>query len=315
MLQLGTIQVLSFVHGKAAWKLRPQDSKFVNGREFLKLARTGTQYGFCRLVYERICEESPHDIAHTPFAQSTFSLTASKGYAELMALRNTAQSAELRQVEKDLRISAMAALFQKKPADETPAAKRARVSREKIREASRNPDVIAITVDDGGDVFDLEVVRPLHPNDEIAVKLDTDTIERVIRYIVNQGFDLHQAAGKKELPPGVHRRPNGKYAVFQHVDGIKRNKTVRSLDHACRIAAEERDKVEGVGDYDAIEDGRDERDAVIDEGEKNASGSDDCGAVEDDDERDVASDDNDGGEEQENEENVSDGGAEEEVKE
>ena len=232
-LEIHTVRMIQLVDAKAKWVLKDADVRCVNGTEYLKLKRSGPAYGFARIVMEH-CSALIAD-------KDKFTLTASKGYAKLMQMRNDAVAAEMRGIDGPPPCDSANALFGDTA---PPEEKRPRMTLNTKREMWRNPEATTITIqsDDQPD-FVLDVIRQVHPCDELTIKFDIESVTRVIDFLYDEGFNADlQRPSKNELPAGVWRMPKGKYAYKQMVNGRTIRKTAHSLEEAIEGVERERAK-------------------------------------------------------------------------
>ena len=244
-LELHTVRKLQFQGSGKKWELKSADTVMCGADEFVKLRRGTVAIGFSRLVFEGCPEFSGGD------PPPGFSLTASKGYARILAIRNAAQSEEMRASESDK----VPEMFR------ATCAKRVRLytNENRARGTTNRVGQMVITVDDETGPFEITVLRPIHPCDDISIMLDTAMIDRVIRYIQREGFNEPKKLEK--LPRGVWHAPNSKYTAMITKDGKKVKKTFATIDDAIGAIADGDDAIGAISDGDGARD-----DAEDDEG-------------------------------------------------
>ena len=217
-LNVTTTTKLQFLGRKAEWQIKRDDLINVEGTEFLKLCRGGTNLGFPRLVFD------VDDASSLP-EKADRKLTASKGYQKLLDLRNHAQSQEL--------ISNLPS-WQRRAAP-LQQARPKRATRQSLRDQVINRCSIAITIPAVGDHAEktVQVVRPVYSCEDLAVEFTLSNVEHIVAFIRSEGFDtdLLPSKRKPELPKGVYER-SGQYLV---TFPCGRSRTVVGLDEAITL--------------------------------------------------------------------------------
>lgn len=157
------------------------------------------------------------------------SLTASIGLDSLQRLRNQAQASLLAPTP------AGPTLFD----DAEHQQKKARISRSAIKTARTEASSLDISITVDGEPHMVQMLRPVHPRDNVFILYEPGSITTVVRYIRQCGFagstGLMQRARDPSLPQGIWNL-NGKKGVCQVVyrkeDGTKGYKTFRDLESA-----------------------------------------------------------------------------------
>jgi hypothetical protein len=175
--------------GQAVWDIHP-DSIDVNGETFVHLRRGGTaSSGFSRLAFEA-CDGL--------YERDNWNLSASKGYNELMQIRNEMVLEELRQQDlaklpKWQRDKVQATKVRRRTFDEVQAAKTTSMK------VTFGPEAEQITID---------MLKPGKPTDDLWVKASFPTITEIIKLVVNGGMDGDRKTRhyiKGSLPKGCRK--------------------------------------------------------------------------------------------------------------
>jgi len=189
-------QVAVSLGGNVQWPVKAHRILQVGGAQYVKLQPWDCT--LVRLVCEGIVESVPKNAT----------MAQTYGFTELMRLRNEAQAAELSQADRP----AVSLLFD----NPEPQNKRKKQrSKETIRKMRESPDVVNVRLptEVDGVPAEISMVRPVHPNDDIAVRLDESTLDNVLGFIRDKGItadDLtlkraYKASGSK----GVWRKGTG----------------------------------------------------------------------------------------------------------
>ena len=170
--------------GKKTWHVTDSQTVQVGSKTFVKLPRSHCQ--FAPLVFHG-CRTLPDPLPRN------YSLSASIGYQNLVDQRNTKQAEEL----QDQYVALVPDLF--KDIVNSPAKERS--SRAQIKESKQAPETLVLSIEDDEEgPWTLELVKPLNSRDELAVKLDKDVINNVIKYLQHAGFssDLQEVNKKRK---------------------------------------------------------------------------------------------------------------------
>ena len=113
-------------------------------------------------------------------------------------------------------------------------AKSKRKSKHQLAELREHRGVLKVALPsaiEGAEVVEIEVVTPVYNSDDLRVKHDEDTIARVLKYIVDKGFDddLRRPPRDPELPRHVYKRGNRLMALLP---GDKKKRTAIDVDQA-----------------------------------------------------------------------------------
>ena len=219
-LELKTARKLGFAGSKCTWNLKHDDVITIDGSEYIKLPRAGINYPFTRLVADGC------DAIAKPLP-SGFSMTQSRGYTQILELRNTAQSEALVDQAK----ANVPAMFRN-----VAKVKEVKLTREKMLEFKDSPEVLTIQLPPFGDFdepFHVEMKRPMYAREDITVTIEVAVIKRVIEFIRFEGFDGNLKR-PPSLPAGIQRN-SGKHPysyVFKRTDGKKSKHIAVTLDQA-----------------------------------------------------------------------------------
>jgi len=230
------------------WEPSPQLLCDVDGVTYIKIPRAKP----CCCAFARMCFKDT-DPEH-------YSVAASIGYKELVEKRNQAQSAEL-QADVDEPPQpppgSLQALFLQnaKQPMASPSAKRPRTSRSEIRNMRVNPAVIQIEIPPFGEhpATTLDVLRPVHPRDDLTVRLDVVVLQTIVQYIRNEGFSDQYMRKPRDtrLPKGIYERKDGTgKPVFLKMQRDGKRRVVKVVDGEV-VEDEDVDEVrnaDGTGD-------------------------------------------------------------------
>ena len=247
---LSFLPTLRGVDGKAKWELRDEDLLQVDGVQFVRLKRTGVNYGFPRLVKERIA-------LIDEMAANSWSLSTSTGYNNMMATRNRLHEEHMRSV----RLQAL-------PAWQRATAKvQMRNPRSVLKELAEHREVMSIEVPDagGGSPVPIVMLRPLTFSEGLIVRLDVQNLEHILAYIIAQGFDddLKPPSRDSQMPRGILKR--GEKYLVKRSHGNKRSKMASTYDEALDLL---------LHDNEASVDDADKRNPLEDDGSDEDDGTD-----------------------------------------
>ena len=216
---MATIETIHKIkYGAQSWTVPPNCVKDVDGDTFVKLPRSSK--GFAKLVFEN----NPN--LPNPIPPS-YSLTASKGYGELLDLRKAAAIAEKAQR------SGISALFQ------SGYQNRASVKRKDIAESRDKPAVVTLS-------FQAKSVRCLATEcdrDALCIFFDAIDITACIEFMRESPWDSSLMKGKREVGCLVPRKDRKGHTHFYERDHASK-KLKRLLS----------EQSEGVASTDANED-------------------------------------------------------------
>lgn len=217
--------------GKVEWKIAAKNIRIVDGTEFVKLAAHDAS--FVRFV----CEGAVSDIPKNA------TLSHSPGFQQLKDLRNQKQAEELQSSPAQ---EPKRALFE----DEAPpATKRYKRSSVELQELRSSPCVITIDVPGvgGGPPLSIQVLRPVHPCQDIVIKFDPQTIQHIVLFIRESGITTDTVSSKRhykadDAPQGVWRSGKARGFVVKvpvadadAPDKPYRLKRVKTMDHALKL--------------------------------------------------------------------------------
>ena len=192
--------VITTGDGKKKWHVTESQTLTVGSKTFVKLPRSKSQFAI--LVFHG-CKTLPNP------RPKDFSLSASIGYNNLVDRRNTQQAQELQNAYVE---SSVPDIF-KDIVRENELAKE-RASRAQIKENRQAPETLVLNLEDDEEApWALELVKPLNARDELAVELDADVINKLIKYLQHAGFSYElQEVNKKrkgmssDAPQGILNR-------------------------------------------------------------------------------------------------------------
>ena len=222
-VMIETVVRVKFGAAKSKWDVRSDAIINADGVSFIKLR--AYDCGLVRLITHG-CENPP------PLG---FTLSASTGLRKLVSARNEAE-----RIASSKSGPAVVSLCLE---EITPTKKRR--SRAEIKSVRSDPRPIRITVpsSDGADSFELDVLRPAHPRDEIAVPLDPGMLERVFRFIQAEGFSEDLVAKRdRDLPKGVWQRratnvTSRRFPVRYNIGQTRKSKIMDTVSEAMEFQA------------------------------------------------------------------------------
>ena len=197
------------------WKIeKPGDIISSNGQSYIRIACANWS------LQQLVCENSD-------LAPKSIKISSSKGLASLIAMRNKAQAASLAESDDANKCS----LF-----DNPTPQKKPRVihSRGQVDAFRKDPQSLELDIDINGEMYQVSVLRPIHPTDNLFVAYDADMLATVLHHIRSLGFEEHVGRERlSNIPRGIHKRKDG--YVVQYVkpeDGKIHYKSVRDIDEA-----------------------------------------------------------------------------------
>ena len=180
------------------WKVPADAIKVVEGAEFVKV--TPYDQSFVKLLCFG-CLQLP---------KNAYKLSAASldGFREVLRLRNAAAFKDV-----DGGDAPELMLFASTAA--TPKAKARRLNAAQLKDMRDAPSVFEFEVPGAGDNPPLLVsmLRPIHPCDDLSIKLDEDTLEHVVAFIRDQGITVDTLTTRRQYgteEPGTWRMGNGK---------------------------------------------------------------------------------------------------------
>lgn len=229
--------------GKAEWKVKDHLLLSLGDSQFIRLHASDCT--FVRLMCENVIPDGK--------VPKNASLHMCSGLRELSRLRNQQQRADL------LDPGDKKSLFDAKPAT-TKKVKRARTT---LRELRDNPEVLTVQVDGFDDMAPMvvEMIRPVHPNDDISVKLDPDVLHFVFKYIKHRGFDIDTLLAKRVYgtsgSDGIWKQGGG-FVAKVPTDGSTRLRRFKTVEEAMQFVKAD-DADEGInegGDQETAPEGQ-----------------------------------------------------------
>ena len=171
--------------GKAVWMIKQPSLVRIGDVDFAKIAPW--DQSFIRLVCEGTDVVKPMNA----------SLSHSPGFQELKRARNTKQSRELEEAETP---PASCGLFGRGEAPEPAAKKRSRRSMTQMKELREAPEALTLeapSIDQREPPKLIRCIRPIHPCDDLAIELTSETVERVIDVIRSRGITTDMLTTKR----------------------------------------------------------------------------------------------------------------------
>lgn len=240
------------VEGEKPWKVPLDLLKTIDGTDFLKIMTTNP--GVVRIVLGN------------SLSKSIGSLARSKGLAELKNLRNQKQRDMFNDAHESSSKGA-ASLFGEGAVDEEQpaAAPKVRYSRLLSQGTSahlrKNLEVIELDVPmPSGETANIAVARPGHPDDNIIVKLDAESLEVLIRMVRDSEFGDTRAYQKDR---GSWKMGNRRFAKKIGVQQKSPSSKKRRFVYDRKVEADKAKKNSTDNDEE-----HDEEEDVVDEGEE-----------------------------------------------
>ncbi len=167
------------------------------------------------------------------------SITSSKGLAQLIKQRNE-KHAELFTAE-----SSGATLDCTLFADESnePPKKAPKIAHNKAHLMRKSPKAMTLEVDVGDSVHEVNVLRPVHPRDNLWVPYQADQLAIILQFIRESGFDEALQMHHHGLPANIYARKQG-YVVKYIRQGAISWKRKATLEDAIAFAAVPADSVD-----------------------------------------------------------------------
>lgn len=178
------------------------------------LVRTIDEQTFVKLraydigLNRRVC----HGVLDLPRKCYKLSLAQTEGYKTLLKLRQDAVDSE---GPASGQTSARDVLSTGRPDGERKRKRGGRITAAKVQELRQQPSLIDLDLPgiDGNPPLVIQVVRPCHPGDELAVRLCPVTIEKVVLFIRAKGVSEDVLTSRRSyrddsLPVGVWKMGN-----------------------------------------------------------------------------------------------------------
>ena len=166
------------------WTVENECVMHVDGVPYVKLRRKTR--GFASVVFNG-CSDLPSPLP------PCYSLTASVGYQDLVRRRQAQQNQEY--VDKEL--ETVPALFKNRGQQARAPNKRARQTRDSLKKAREHP--ATMTLDLGNQTVD--VLRAVHPRDDLCVRFDEQTLETVITFLQQSAWSTDAMKKKRQDVP------------------------------------------------------------------------------------------------------------------
>jgi len=220
---------------KPVWRIhKPSDMATVGDDTFLRIS-------FQQYTLNSLLAYKNDDL---PRGLEQQAVVLSRGLKSLIAQRNEKQSDEFKQDKTHARAS----LF-KTPPKQT---KLVRTHAEKA-DMRRNPGVMTIEVVVHDTTVHIDVMRPMHPNDNLFVVYEPEAMAAAIHIMRTMGFDEPQKRDRlPDLPKGVHHRNGFVVAKFsKSPDGLNGYgyKKCKTVEDAVRFLTQPPDD----GPHDAAD--------------------------------------------------------------
>lgn len=195
-----------------------------SGNTFVRLSPSNSS--LCALV----CEDNPLAPVPTP---KNFSLTCSTGLATLKKMRNKAQAESMSSTSSP---ENACSLFGD-DCDKQKKRPRTLHTRDQLNELRKAHDTLTVAMPVGGENVDIVVLRPVHPNDMVAVEYSANCIGHVVKLLREGGFDEVSYQRDVTLPKGIRKRGMSFMVVHKRVDGTERYVTCKTIERAIATQA------------------------------------------------------------------------------
>ena len=205
---------------KPQWRITKGDD-VVNVKDEAYIRVATCNFGLSSIV------AADNDECPTPSPK--YLLSASKGLAEMITMRNRKQADSLSDVSEGCDLFEQ---VRKRP--------RWRNSRHQQEALRQSPDTITIELDINGVMHKVEVLRPVHPNDNLFIAYKADMIAATLHYLRTRGFnEADSKAAQCSLPKGIHRHKHGYQVKFMKLNGLTGYKLCKdSLDEAIAFKSQ-----------------------------------------------------------------------------
>lgn len=204
---------------KTILKFMPKDQIAYNGTTVVCLGVLN--HSLHSLVIEK------NTVAPQPISKC-FSITCSIGLNKLKKMRNAAQSESMS--DESCSLSAYEGLDMKRRRKHTP--------RSDIQEMRRKHASMEIFAGYGGKRIIVLVLRPVHPNDVLAVAYTANALTAVRHCIRSSGSDEPSQIQDVTLPKGIHKRRNVYFATYMNSEGRTASKSCKTIDEAMATQAD-----------------------------------------------------------------------------
>ena len=210
------------------WRImKGEDVVDVKGEAYIRVA--ACNFGLSSII------AADNDDCPTPLPK--YLLIASKRLSELMTMRNRKQAESLSDGSEGCGLFDQA---KKKP--------RVTNSRRQQEAMRQSPDTLTLELDIDGVVHEVEVLRPVHPTDNLFISYKAGMIAAMLHYLRTSGFnDVTPKSSVGNLPKGIHRHKHGYVVKFMKPSGAAGYKLCKeSVDEAIAFQAHvEEDDEEG----------------------------------------------------------------------
>ena len=218
---------------KPQWKIvKPEDVVMADDMAFVRVAPySGGLSGIIAAHNDHCTEPKLKGVAMPGL------LSISKGLATLISMRNNKQS----EAYAATQCSLFAAITRKARS----------VHPRRQQEALRNaPQSMTLELEVHGETHEVEVLRPIHPTDNLFVAYEADMIAVVLHFIRAQGFeDATTKPRAPDLPKGIHKRKASFICKYTKPCGSVGYKTQKTLEDAVAFIMDP-EHGEGKGDKD-----------------------------------------------------------------
>lgn len=213
---------------KPIWKIhKPSDSIEVDGVVFVRVSRT--MYSLNSLV--------AFGHGEVPDGHEQECVRLSKGLKALVSQRNMLQAEAFKEESRGCQ------LF-----DQAPKQHKQVTSHAQKADMRKTPQTMELSVEIDGSAHKLEVLRPVHPTDNLFVAYQAPMIATLLHVMRTGGFDEPILRPRHpELPKGIHKRKNFYLAKYKKPSGSNGYKKLKTVEEAVAFLA-------GVGERNVADD-------------------------------------------------------------
>ena len=215
---------------KPQWKIsKPCDVTKVDGEVYIRVCPQN-------FALNHLVGEDNDDVPSTFRSDHRGLLGCSIGLASLVEMRNRRQAEEL-----SGSAGRSCSLFEAAP-PKKPRVVHKRHEQEALRRA---PESITLRLDIDGCVHDVDVLRPVHPKDNLFVQAQPDMLSAVLHKIRTGGFsDPSHNTRTSEFPKGIHARKDSFIVKYTKSNGNTGYKSVKTVADALAFQARSLEPVE-----------------------------------------------------------------------
>ena len=205
---------------KPTWRTtKPEEVVVIDGEAYVRVAPSN--FGLSSLI------AADNDDVPDTMPKGISPLSISKGLSSLTHMRNQKQAEALSES------GTQCSLFEGGPRKKT------KIPRHQLEAMRRAPQSLTLNLEIDGTDHEVEVLRPVHPTDNIFVAYKADMIAALLHYIRRGGFSepVHRSR-PAEIPKGIHSTKGGFVVKYKKDDGTNGFKRCKTLDESLAFHAE-----------------------------------------------------------------------------